>query len=445
MKSRIDSLSNLGGIVLLLMVIAGAISLPPTHAQEPTSTIIVIDNFDYTDPTQFRWELGISENGIVNLLLDNQVIAPEANNVNSLLIETSVPCQDSRFEYLQIALDGPSLVGSNVLEFWIKSDESAEPPFVGELSVALIEQNGEYWQSSHLIDRKQDWQFISIQLIGNSVGAPLDHPADFVMPDGAGQNTDNGLLDLDKVNHLRIATISPNAWACGTTVAANGTPYPNFKVWLDQIVVRKTANTVIDNFEYTTLSELPWEALTTEGGRINLQLDPSNIAPTPANTQSLQIQTSLGCIEDDNRNAYIQMGMSVINRDWSTSKVLRLWVRGDGSTELPPVGLLSVALIEESGEVWMSRQPIPRQDDWQQLVIRLDGNTIDNPSNHPTDFTIPVSAQARVVDGVLDLTNIRSLRISIFTPASWACGTVEAANGNQFPDFTLWIDNITRE
>jgi hypothetical protein len=433
-------------LVVSLLIIIGGHTL--TQAQDtPPPTILVIDNFDYTDPAGFKWELGVSQGGSANLLLDAQVIPPDSGNLQSLIVETIVPCVagSARFQYLQLALPGRFTPELNVLEFWIRGDGQTGAPFAAEFTITLIEGSGEIWKSSRLVNRSSTWKLITINLTGQGTGDPFDHSGDFIIPTASAPKAVNQVLDVADIRLIRMESLTTNTWACGTASRAGGQSYPSFKIWIDQIVARQTEVVRINDFDRAqSLEDLSIETQATAGGTITPQLDNTTFAPTPKNVQSLQVQTNVPCIQDGNRDAVLEFRIPQAQRDWRNSRFLELWIRGDGATTPAVGGKLTVSLVEDSGEIWSSIRRVSPHDEWRKITISLSGNQVDNPRNHPLDFVMALGASDRSVNGVLDLDNIKLLRIGVASTNGWACGTAIRAEGNQYPNFTLWIDDITR-
>ena len=129
----------------------------------------------------------------------------------------------------------------------MKGDE-VDVPTSCQLSVFLIETNGELWQSTQYFNRLNGWTKITINLVGSGIGHPADHPKDFVVPtwatDEADIHTGHGgeqsvQLDLDKIERIGIEVITENEWACGESEHAPGVEFPDCSIMLDHIVRRR--------------------------------------------------------------------------------------------------------------------------------------------------------------------------------------------------------------
>jgi hypothetical protein len=212
---------------------------------------IVVDNFEYENHKVLEntWHRLGSEGSVTNLQLENDS-APGVPGTQSVRVATDVPClgpdRPDRFQRIERIFPDPDQdwSDSNLLEFWVKGDGVSVPARC-QLSVFLIETNGELWQSTQYFDRLNSWEKMTIHLVGNGKpGNAAAHPEDFVVPwwaaDRAEDTSDEPVLqlDLERIERIGIEVITERDWACGPLEEEPEQVFPDCSVMLDHIVRR---------------------------------------------------------------------------------------------------------------------------------------------------------------------------------------------------------------
>ena len=207
-----------------------------------------------------------------------------------------------------------------------------------------------------------------------------------------------------------------------------------------------------DNFiesfdDYAEVQELQqiWRTdIASPGGVTNVQLDTETAAPNVGSSKSLQITTHIPCPETGGR--YQQIMRSWTNsQDWSDTQILEIWYKGDGINEQPKRASLSIGLKEASGETWIYSTGIDRTADWARIAIFLRGDKVGSPfTDSDNDFVMPRWAETNADNRRLDTNDIQEFWIQTMTFDNLACGEASDAQGEEYQDFTVWIDHIVR-
>jgi hypothetical protein len=188
---------------------------------------------------------------------------------------------------------------------------------------------------------------------------------------------------------------------------------------------------VVDTFEYATDAEAQnvWQAQSSS--IVTVTMDASTHAPVAGSTRSMEIASHIPCAQP----RFIQLRYTFCStQNWSLSKSLELWVKGDGQNQAPLAGEFSIVLVDQGSkdpEIWQSSRQLDRRSGWTQLRLSLSGQCQGNPWEHPTDFAIPPWESRR--NGVLDINAIKEIWIKALTSQSDCAAE---------PDFHVWVDNI---
>ena len=402
----------------------------------------VLDAFEYAndDDVRFVWKTLRELTGTIALAMDTAVKAPVPSTTRSMRVDADIPCQAGGLaEIDNYFLGGPlDLTGYRSLELWVRGDQIDQLPYGGELSVILIDADGERWQSTRWMDRmsganapalRNGWDRVILSLTSAGVGLdPWYHPADFVLPPW--EPVVNGRLDLPAVQGIAVKS---------RTTDEHCAVHPRQVIWLDALQASTAAVTpptlpalpTLDLFEYRDddIARVIWKSASS--GRVVLSMDASTYAPALGSTRSMEVQSNVPL----SSRRYTQVCTTFLNGplDFSPYANLEIWVRGDGNNTPPYGGEFSIILIEAgSKEKWQSTRWLARTHPWSQpIAIRLSGSGQGNPWDHPSDFVVPNWEPLQ--DGVLNLAAIEAVCIKALT-------TDQAASAH--PNFTVWVDNL---
>jgi hypothetical protein len=206
-------------------------------------TLQAVERFEFVNDEALMeiWNLSTAEIGEINLTMDPSLASP-VSSTRSVRLESYLPCNangEPRFQFIQRGWAKPQDWSAwQTLELWLLVDDDPHYAPSGSFSVTLIEGSGETWQSTRSLESRGAWVSFSYNLTGSGVGNPAEHPDDFVIPDRLLDTQVNGVLDKNDIQRIRIQAISPTAMACGTAAVTEGKTYPDFSLWLDDIILK---------------------------------------------------------------------------------------------------------------------------------------------------------------------------------------------------------------
>lgn len=417
---------------------------PETVASFPLPDPPILERFEYQDDASMHIVWKNQSSGAVTTTLDAVVHAPVSGSAQSLRISSYVPCATERFgQTTGFFINGPlDLSHYNALQLWLRGDQLNEPPYGGEFSVVVIDDDNEPWQSTRWLDRvnangpDSGWITVTIALTntGQVLDSPWHHPTDFVIPTWEAGQVGNGILDLNGVRGV---------WIKSLTTQEDCATYPDFTVWVDEVTVTRSDRVgpvalpnppTLDRFEYRSaeLAQVMWHAQSS--GAVTLTMDSTTHAPVAGSTRSMRITSLVPA----GSNRYEQVVNYFLNGplDLSGYTSLELWVRGDGVNASPYGGEFSVIVIDGDKEPWQSTRWLDRMtgsvfSEWITVTVNLTNTAVlDNPWNHPSDLVIPSWLSYRVGNGRLDLNQIRGIAIT------------SVRTREEDAPFDIWVDEL---
>ncbi len=431
-KTASDSLRNWYG---------GNYNTPPPAY---TPALPDIDRFEYQvgQPPFYERVWLAQSSGAVTYTLTTSAYLPNSGSQQSLFISTAIPLTDtSRYQQLNYTFGQPQDFSEYAsLEIWANTDQLETAPYGCEFSVVLTDRDGERWQSSRWLDRKNSdltnagWAKIQIALTttGAITGNPWHHPADFILPEWEAANLQNGQLDLEQITSLGIKSFTTDT-------------DPKFKVWLDEIQLSETKITppplialpVIDRFEYQedATASLIWKWAAS--GQISITSDAAIQAPN--SSRALHIHSAI----PPDAERFAQVGNVFINgvQDFRAYDQIQFWAR---TANQPPYGgELSLELVETdpaSGaqEIWRNTRWFGSPaGSWVSVELRAGSNLPADPWDAAYADVFVVPNLESFQDGILDLSRITAIHIIPLT--------TNEASQNGYDELEIWIDEMHLE
>lgn len=223
---------------------------------------------------------------------------------------------------------------------------------------------------------------------------------------GAG-NTDYSILG-------KPAALTVQSWFGGP-----GRPPPQ---WTAQPTVA-----LVHTMEYTVAEQVTYSWQVSASGPVTFTVELAHPPPLSGVTRTLLVETTI----PSGTGRFQQMDLYFCDgdRDWHGYAGLELWVRTEPYPGDPAGCELAVGLIDgrsQTRETWQSSQwlsltpPADAVDGWRPVRLALRGAVLSerDPWRHPTDFVVP--AWETAVDGVLDLTAVRGIRLKTLTSGEGA-------------------------
>lgn len=400
-----------------------------------------IDKFEYQQAaTAGRiWQAPAGMPGTIEFFPDPGRYAPGTGSTLSLHIHTSIPCTQPRYEQVTNFLlgGGVDLSAYNSLELWAGGDLLNQPPYGGEFSIVIEDEDGEFWQSTRWLGRTiQGLEYAPSKLepvrlslvsyIPDPSQNPWFHPVDFVLTQ-AGNTSGNHQLDRKWIRGITLKTLTTNE-RCQTT--------PDFDVWVDHLVASPQTVTPpelihlphIDHFEYADneTARLIWKWVSS--GLMNITMDSTIHAPESSRSMRIFSDVPAGT------GRYAQVANVFLTgvQDFSGYNSLRFWARtANGGGEVS-IELVETDPVTGHKETWRNTRWF-EQTGGQWISIPLVAG-----ASVPADPWLPKYANAFVVppygsygDGILDLRHITEIRI------------MAASTDPNVSIFNVWVDEMT--
>lgn len=444
---RIMKLHRLTAITALAAVLLAA-ALAPTGTAFPQDggsavelpedrlDILDLDNWDDALVSE-RFVAFTSEGGQISAELDPEITLGAFSQ--SLKISSDVPCGDVRYAQLDYRYTQPQdFTGYSTLSFWVYAPEGTR----GEVSISLLEFSSEEWMSSRWFEGNGAWQRFDVALAAGSLwyDNPWSYPNSLAVPNWfaspTGRNPDFQ-LDVSEIFALRFRALTVDS-QCAADSAG-----PAMEAWFGAMYLSNepveflnvVELPVIDTFDYGSAEELNGYWRVNTSGEAYLDVNRVVALDPP----SLQIDAIVPCAPSGRY-------MTVERRfpeplDLTGYETITVIARGDGITEPPHGGELSVILWDSAGEeeeMWQSVNWLQRNAGWVTITIRLHGDIPDlndtedrNPWNHREDFTVP--HWEHLDNAVFDLDQITRIGIR-------ANNTDNVCD--YYPTSMVWVDEI---
>ena len=422
--------------VIVMGLIAGAYP-PSSFAQEPSlsdSTLSLLNLNELTDAVLHQQWSPVASGGMISFRLDSQELF---EGVPSFHVITDIPCNlgGARFAFLEKRFESVlDLSDYSSLTIWVKTQTN----LYSELSIILVEEDGEEWESTRLI-RGRGWEQIDIALArgAQEPANPWHHPYDFVLPDWLPRDQiKNNELDLTEISAFRLKLVSDTT-RCDQQ--------PRTDAWFGEIAL--SAQPVytpppielptIEPFNYQNHSQLNRAWHVSSSGDVILSVDTAEGMAPP----SMRGHVHLPCEADPN-DRFINISRRFSEPiDLSAYSSIVVVLR---TAVAEPVygGEFTIVLWEadeDREEIWESTRWFAASNLWQEIEVSLAGAVVNlsdtderNPWNHAADFTVPFWEE--IADGHLDLSAVVAIGIKSSTTGE-VCAT--------HPSSEFWIDSIS--